>query len=144
MLRSGYGLEATEGTGADHLSITAPDGRICLKIVLLPDGPLVEMQSVSLSIAARDALTLECDRLDIHARQEIILRSDGDLSQQAGGDLRLRAEGLLETEAHTQHLRARWGDIQVTANDDVLLDGERIRLNSPRTGHELVTQKKVQ
>lgn len=123
-LSGGYVMETDAEDRPRDLSIRAPDGRVCLKVTLTPEGPRVELDSVSLSIAARGDLTMSCENME--------LRAEKDLALSAGGDVTLRAEGELSTEGLSQTIRASRGDVQVKANDDVALDGERIRLNSPR------------
>ncbi len=123
-LDAGYVLETDVADRPRELSIRAPDGRVCLQVTLTPEGPRVELDSVSLSIAARGDLKMSCDNME--------LRAEKDLALSAGGDVTLRAEGELTTEGLAQTIRATRGDVQVKANDDVDLDGERIRLNSPR------------
>jgi hypothetical protein len=123
-LRSGYVIESSEATGGDELRLRAPDGRVCLKIKLTAEGPEVELTSVALSIATKGEVSVACDRFSVVAKECVSIVS--------GGDLKAQAVGAIETEAHAQRHRARRGDIALVANDDVSLDGERIRLNSPR------------
>lgn len=123
VLRAGYALEVADGGGHDVLRLRAPDGRICLKIALSPSGPEVELSSVGLSIVSDGDVRVACDHFEVEAKSGLTLTT--------GGALHARAEGDFETEAFAQRHRARRGDIALTANDDVVLDGERIRLNSP-------------
>jgi hypothetical protein len=124
VLRSGYAIAVADDCGHDVLNLRAPDGRICLKIVLSPSGPEVELSSIGLSIVSEGAVRVACDRFEVDAKSGISLAT--------GGALRVRAEGDFETEAFAQQHRARHGDIELVANDDVTIDGERIRLNAPR------------
>ncbi len=124
VLRSGYAVEAPDGPGGDMLQLRAPDGRLCLKITLTAAGPEVHLSGVALSLTTQGDVNIDCDRFHVQARGEVAI--------EAGGDLRARAEGRLETEAFAQRHRARRGDLALIANDDVTVDGERIRLNSPR------------
>jgi hypothetical protein len=39
------------------------------------------------------------------------------------------ADGDLKTEARIQEIRARLGNVNVSANDDVRIDGERVMVN---------------
>lgn len=126
-------MNTSEGENGDRLEVSAPDGKICLSMTLTEAGPVLELQGVSLQIAAEETLRLQCRDLDLDVARDVRLRAGGDLVQQAGGDMRLAAEGELRTEASAQHQQARLGDFEVHANDDVMLDGERVRLNSPRT-----------
>jgi hypothetical protein len=105
VLHGGYAVAVEP----DHkvLRLTAPDGRVCLKIVLLPEGPMVELSAVALAIATQGDVSVDCERFRVNARQEIV------------------------TEAVAQRHCARLGGIDLVANDDVSLKGERIRLNAP-------------
>ncbi|EYF08692.1 hypothetical protein [Chondromyces apiculatus] len=124
VLRSGYAVDVVDGGGHEVLRLRAPDGRICLKISLSPSGPEVELSSVGLSIVSDGDVRVACDRFEVAAKSGLTLAT--------GGSLHARAEGDLETEAFAQRHRARSGDVALVANDDVTLDGERIRLNTPR------------
>ena len=44
----------------------------------------------------------------------------------------LAVDAQLAREAHAGRLHARRGDLELTANDNVSLDGERLLLNSPK------------
>jgi hypothetical protein len=123
-LRSGYAMEVGEQGGQEVLRLRAPDGRICLKIALSPSGPEVELWSVGLSMVSDGAVRVACDRFEVEARSGLSLTS--------GGAITARAEGAIETEGFAQEHRARKGNVALVANDDVTLDGERIRLNAPQ------------
>lgn len=132
-LASGYRLTSSGPSGREQnlITLTAPDGRVCLSVELRPEGPVVEVHAQSLSVASEGVLRLDCDRLEIQAPGGTSLRT-GSLEQDVAGDLRTRAGGVIESEAHAHRLHARRGDVALSANDDVILDGERVRLNSPR------------
>ncbi len=105
VLHGGYAMAVESDRKV--LRLTAPDGRVCLKIALLPEGPLVELSAVSLAVATEGDVSVDCERFCVSARQEIV------------------------TEAVAQRHVARLGGIDLVANDDVSLKGERIRLNAP-------------
>jgi hypothetical protein len=123
-LHAGYAL-TLNGKDKKELRLEAPDGRLCLSITLTPDGPKVELAAAALAIVAEGDVTVACERFEVEARKDIVL--------DAGGEVRTRADGLLRTEALAQHHRATLGTVTLTANDDVSLEGERVRLNSPST-----------
>ena len=123
-LHAGYAL-TLQGKDKKELRLEAPDGRLCLSIILTPEGPKVELVAAALSIATEGDVALACDTFEVAARQDIVL--------DAGGEIRARADGPLRTEALAQQHRATLGNIELTANDDVSLEGERVRLNSPST-----------
>lgn len=113
-LPSGYAVAVTT-EGGERLTVRAPDGRVCVTITLTAQGPAVEIDAASLSIASRGDLRLEAERMTLASR----------------GALTLEAQGELVLQGHSQHLVSTHGDIHVEANDDVRVDGERIRLNAP-------------
>lgn len=121
-LATGYSLRLRD---ADRtLEVYAPSGHMCVKLVLAPEGPRIELHGADLAIRTERTLTVECERFDLRAAKGLALAS--------GGDLELAAVGALRSEAFAQRHVATRGDIQLQANDDVQLDGERIRLNSPK------------
>jgi hypothetical protein len=126
-LPSGYSMAVHGPTSAGarlgELELRAPDGRVCLTVVLGPNGPEVRIEAAELSIATRGKLELRAEDLSLVAAK--------DLSIRAGGALSLDAAGHLETRGFSQAIRATHGDIHVEANDDVRVDGERVRLNAP-------------
>jgi hypothetical protein len=128
---SGYQIRAIADVDHELVTVTAPDGRLCLSIALGADGPVVEVRAQSLRFASQGLLRLDCERLEINAARETALRT-GALTQVVAGEVRTRAGGAVDVEAHSHRLRSRLGDIQLSANDDVSLDGERVLLNSPR------------
>lgn len=131
LLRSGYSLEMSQAAERDTLDLRGPDGPICVRIHLGGEGPQVEIFSHSLRVHTERKLSLDCEELDINARRDIAIRAGGDMTQLAQGSMRLRAEGAVDAEGFAVNVRAAFGDVAVVANDDVKLDGERIRLNSP-------------
>ena len=108
--------------------LEATGGNVTLLAELLP---ALAAHAQSLAVASDGVLRLDCDRLEIQAPGGTSLRT-GSLEQEIAGDLRTRAGGVIESEAHAQRMHARRGDVALSANDDVTLDGERVRLNSPR------------
>lgn len=128
---SGYALGLIEDNGSEVLTVAAPDGQLCLRMVLGPDGPMVEVQAASLHLAASADIRVDCERLELNARQQMTLHGR-TVDATADCDLRVHAGGLFASEAHAQTHRARLGNIELKANDDVALDGEQIRLNSPK------------
>jgi uncharacterized protein (DUF2345 family) len=84
-------------------------------------GPVLRFDGPSLALDARGALSISADSIAIRARQ--------DLQLSAGGDAQVTVSGDLEVAAQAQTFRASAGDVQVKANDDVKLNGERVLLN---------------
>jgi uncharacterized protein (DUF2345 family) len=119
-LHAGYALSLA-ARDANELRLEAPDGRLCLSIKLTPEGPKVELVAAALSIATEGDIALACRSFEVAARKDVVL--------DAGGEVRIRADETLRTEGVAQQHRATLGSIDLLANDDVSLQGERVRLN---------------
>lgn len=90
----------------DEVTIRGPGGEVLLEVELTPAGPVLRFHAAQVELDCRGSLKLRCESFDVRATGEIV--------QQAGG-------GIL--------LEAQRGDVDVRANDDVNLNGERVRLN---------------
>ncbi len=121
-LPSGYGL-TVHTSGGEKLELHAPDGRVCLRVVLTKDGPMVELETASLSIVSHGSMHLAGRDVKIDAADALAIRS--------GGDVRIESLGDMSTKALSQTIEASRGEVRVKASDDVKVDGERIRLNAP-------------
>lgn len=129
-LPGGYRAEV-DGDGA-LLTLRAPGGAVCVRITLAPEGPVVAVEGGELRLRAQGALRVDCQHLDLRAREGARITSGGPMAIAAGGELRLRSASLLSSRARAHHHLATRGDLRLEASDDVRLVGERIRLNSER------------
>jgi hypothetical protein len=107
--------------GTDRIEILS-HGRATLTITVSPAGLSIELGALEVSLTSDGALKIAAEQLELVGRNGVALRSDSDLS--------LSAVGKLTTTADDQTLVARLGNVDIKANDDVSLVGERILLNS--------------
>lgn len=114
-------LVLVRGSGEDVLRLEGKDGRLQVEVVVTESGTRLELQGTDVRIRSTGDLSLDGETVAITGRERVSLRSEGDLD--------LEAAGLLRSEAHAQRLVARRGDTTIYANDDVRLDGERIKMN---------------
>ena len=84
-------------------------------------GPVLKVGTGSLAIQTGGNLSINAEQITIHGRKGMALTT--------GGDIRINAAGDLISRARTQKIRATPGNIDIEANDDITLDGERIRMN---------------
>jgi uncharacterized protein (DUF2345 family) len=119
-LPGGHDLIVERGEGWGRLLLRGPRGST-LTIEVTAAGPVLRFDGPTLSVEAAGELAIRAETVSIEARN--------GLSLAAGGDARVAVGGDLEIAAHAQTLRARAGDVQVVANDDVKLNGERVLLN---------------
>lgn len=111
-------LERTAEGGI--LRLLSPSGAKPLEIEVTPRGPVLRLGN-GLSIVVAGKLDFAADEVSLTAHQDLSLRSGGTLQVQAAGDM--------TTEAEAHRITARRGDVALEANDDVILAGERIRMN---------------
>jgi hypothetical protein len=103
------------------LHVISGSGQISLTIQLTAEGPILRFDGLDLRIEAGGDLAIGARHLSLHGREGVAISSEGDAS--------ICAAGVLNSEAKIQNIRARLGNVNVKANDDVGLRGERIRLN---------------
>lgn len=114
-----------DGSEGNLLRLFRKDGQVCLTIEVTEKGPVIKFEGAALTVQAAGDLVVEAERIALAARKELALASGGNLSLHAAGDL--------TSEARIQTIRAQLGNVNVKANDDVRLDGERVMVNCVET-----------
>lgn len=102
------------------LKLIAADGNLPLEIAITKEGAVLRLGR-GLAVSVAGPLALEVESLAVNARSGIALDS--------GGPLQLHASGDIVTTGDGQTIVARKGNVDVMANDDVTLQGERIKMN---------------
>jgi hypothetical protein len=109
---SGRSVTVTDGA-PEQLTVRSPEGAVELAVRFTPEGPVLSFSAAALDLRSSGTMRLACGKLEVDAREGIALTT--------GGDVRAEADAVA--------IRARLGDVAIEANDDVRVDGERIRLN---------------
>jgi hypothetical protein len=65
----------------------------------------------------------------VKAKKDIVQESEGDLRQRIGGEADVKVRRRMTLAAGETRLQAKRGNVQIEANDDVEILGERIKLN---------------
>lgn len=105
----------------DRLMITSANGKVSLTITITDAGPVLHLEGAGLMIKTDGDLAINAKSLAIHGRDGIALTT--------GGDAQICAVGDLTTKARIQNITAELGNVNLQANDDVKIDGERILMN---------------
>ena len=100
-----------------------------LQIELTETGPRLRFESADVELASSGTVSVDCERFEVRAEQSIVHKTRGYYAQAVGGDTVLYAKGQLHTKAESTIIETTRGDTVITANDDVKLEGERIKLN---------------
>lgn len=117
-----HALELVSHPDYNVLRIVAADLTTGVSVRVTQQGITVQITGISLTLASDGPLRLVADDLSLHGRNALSVTSGGDATIEAGGDL--------HCAARTQNIRARLGSVEIQANDDVKLTGERIKLNA--------------
>jgi hypothetical protein len=105
----------------DTIEIHGADGTVLLSILVTERGPVLSFEGASLVLKTTGNLAIEAESLCLHGRAGASITS--------GGDLHVQAKGDIHSAAQSQTLVASLGDVRLRANDDVKMNGERIRMN---------------
>jgi hypothetical protein len=120
LVENDYRLTVERSSEGSVIRLLDGAGGEPLRITFRPEGPVLQI-GTGLAIHVAGELSFAAERVAFHGREGIELTT--------GGDMLVRCDGDLISEAREQRLSARLGDVRVEANDDVKLLGERIRLN---------------
>jgi hypothetical protein len=83
-----------EPAGEDDLvEVRAASGTVEIRLRLTADGPVLELESVRLSLRAAEAVDVQAPEFNVSA-DEITLRGTADVSVDAGGDVRVTGETI--------------------------------------------------
>lgn len=124
--------------GGNKLTIDDQNGELRLKnknnelqltILIRSDGLVVNVNATQLNVNATEQLTLSSKKINIEAAEQLNLSSSGNFVQQVDKDALTEVGGANKSIALVQKITATLGNIELKANDDVKLDGERVRLN---------------
>ncbi len=120
-LSGDHTLRVIRESSEDRLEIADAHGRVMLTIRMSEKGPCIELQGAQLTLKTTGQLRIDADRCHIHGRRGLALTS--------GGDVVLHTPGDLHSSARIQNIRATLGNVNVQANDDIRLNGERVLVN---------------
>lgn len=114
-------LVIQESPRGNLLVLLGPDGRKRFSLEVTPDGPVLCFEEGGLTIRTAGELAIDAGRIALHGREGVAITTDGDATIQVAGDL--------TTTARIQNITAELGNVNVKANDDVKLNGERVMVN---------------
>jgi hypothetical protein len=125
---SGRSVTLEDGA-SERLVVRSAEGAVELAVRFTPEGPVLSFSAAALDLRSSGTVRLACGKLEVDAREGIAVHSAGDVRAEVRGDHHLTVGGASHTEADALAIHARLGDVAIKANDDVRIDGERVRLN---------------
>lgn len=106
----------------DRLVVRGPAGEVQLSIRFTPEGPVLSFSAAAIDLRSAGAVTVDCARFDVRAREGVEVCTGGDLTQSAAGTVTVDAQQVA-VQAHN-------GEIALDATGDVDVHGARVLLNS--------------
>lgn len=126
---SGRVLEIDLTREEELLHIIGSTGEVELKIRMTPEGPVLCFEAASLSLLGTNKVSVASRHISLKASDRITMETSGDMVCTVDGDHNSKIIGDMNCEARIQNITARLGNVNVKANDDVKLNGERIMMN---------------
>jgi phage gp45-like len=130
ILKSGRQVHLSGGEDKELLVVHNPQGEIELSVHFTAAGPVLNFSAAAFNLQTPGEVKIDCRKLQVNSTEAIELNSGGDMVQKINGEKKTQVRGKSFFEAHTINMKTRRGNINAKANDDVCINGERIKLNS--------------
>ena len=116
-------------TQKEEIKITDKNKKVQLVITINESGLVIDINAAQLNINAEEELNLTGKKINIKATDQLHIKSAGNLVQQIEKDVLSEVGGTNKMLAAVQKITATLGEVVIKANDDVILNGERVKLN---------------
>ena len=103
-LRDGGRLTLASSGGGDVVEIRDESGLLQLRVRMTAEGPVLEVETVRLSLRAADSIDIEARELNVTTEGSIGLSSGGDLRLSGNADVRVDANGEVRVTGETIYL----------------------------------------
>lgn len=113
----------------ESISLIGKSGNIEVTIEMTEKGSLIKFSGAQIQLRAKEKIEINSPNVEINAEKRIDIQTNGDFHQRIQGDFHQRIQGDAFRAARVQNIHADLGDVKIKANDDLRLDGERIKLN---------------
>ena len=128
-LRKGHSLAVHSENDSDIVRVRNAKGLVLFTIEVSNKGATLNIEAENISIAAKNKLHLSAEEVNISSQKQLFVKSEGSFNQYVRGNKTIETQGENYETAKTQCIKASLGDIKLTANDDIKLNGERVKLN---------------
>ncbi len=103
-LQHGRHLALTVSGGDDLVEIRGQGGALELRIRMTAEGPVLQMESLRLSLKAAHDVEVECANFAVRSREAMTLRADGALHVTGEADVHVDAGGEVRVTGKIIHL----------------------------------------
>jgi phage baseplate assembly protein gpV len=98
-LREGRTLSVVPSGDDELVEVRSADGTLELRLLMTDEGPVLQMESVRLSLRAAESVdvetkdfTVNADRMELRSQEEIRVSGKADVHVDAGGDVHVTGE----------------------------------------------------
>jgi len=128
-LKKGHSVAIIEKNKKDLIQVRNAQGVTLFTIEVSDEGTNLNIEAENINIKANKTLHLSGENIDLESKKDLYLKSKGDFNQYVKGNKTIETQGENIETAKTQYIKAYLGDVKLKANDDIKLNGERVKLN---------------
>ncbi|MGB1308469.1 MAG: hypothetical protein ACPG6B_06140 [Oceanihabitans sp.] len=128
-LKKGHSLAIHSKNEKDVIQVRNAQGITLFTIEVSEEGTNLNIEAENINIKANKTLQLSGENIDIKSKKDLYVKSEGNLNQFVKGNKTIETQGENIETAKTQYIKAYLGDVKLKANDDIKLNGERVKLN---------------
>jgi hypothetical protein len=103
-LQHGRSLSLVASGVDDLVEIRSAAGALELRVRMTPEGPVLQMESLRLSLKAAHEVEIDCANFSVRSREAMTLQSDGALRISGETDLHVDAQGEVHVKGSMIHL----------------------------------------
>ena len=128
-LKRGHSLTVLNNNGSDVVQVRNSEGLSLFTIEITEQGTNLNIEAKNINLIAEDKLNLTGNEITIDSNNKTVLTSQGDYENKIEGNCKTETKGKSLNVAKTHTVKASLGDVKLQANDDIKLNGERVKLN---------------
>ena len=128
-LKQGHSLTILDKKGSDVVQVRNAEGLTLFTIEITEQGTNLNIGAKNINLIAEDKLNLSGNEITIDSTKKTVLTSRGDYENKIEGNYNSETKGDSLNVAKTHTVKASLGDVKLQANDDIKLNGERVKLN---------------
>ena len=92
-LHQGRTLTLASSGDDDLVEIRDASGQLQLRVRMTPEGPVLEVETVRLSLRAAEAVDIETKEFNVNAERSLAFSSEGEITLSGKADVRVDADG---------------------------------------------------
>ena len=128
-LKGGHILVIEDKLEGDEITLSNGKGTTLFTFTLSEDSTTLKVSAENIHFSAEKSIKITADDIEIESSKDTKISCQGDLKSYTKGDTMMLSEGEKLDIAKIQTIKSDLGNVDIVANDDVTLKGERVKLN---------------